>query len=74
MEGLFEEASQVRASELYHQALDKLGSSVSWDWGRESFVIDVVSFPDTFAGTMALVADQFLKPAFAKDDLERLKL
>ncbi len=74
MEGLFEEASQVRASERYHQALDKLGSSVAWDWGRENFSIDVVSFPDTFAETMALVSDQLLKPAFAKEDLARLKL
>ena len=74
MEGLFEEASEDRSAEAYHQALDKLGSSVSWDWGREFFTIDVVSFPDTFADTMDLMADQLLRPAFAPADLERLKL
>jgi len=74
LEGLLDEASQERAAESYHQELDKLGSSVSWDWGREFFTIDVVSFPDTFSETMALVSDQLLKPAFKPEDLKRLKL
>ena len=64
LEGLLDEASLTRDAESYHQALDKLGSSVSWDWGREFFSIDVMSFPDTFAETMSLVFDQLLRPAF----------
>jgi zinc protease len=74
LEGLLDEDSQVRDAETYHQTLDKLGSSVSWDWGREFFTIDVVSFPDTFNETMALLSDQLIKPAFKEADLNRLKL
>lgn len=73
LEGLLDEASQTRDAEVYHQSLDKLGSTVSWDWDRETFSVTITSFPDAFSQTLSLVSDQLLKPKFDPQDLQRLK-
>ncbi|WP_105900902.1 M16 family metallopeptidase [Vibrio gangliei] len=70
---MLEEGTQLHSSEEVQQALDKLGSSVSFSAGGYQSSLVITSLTKNLDATLALADEMLFKPAFNQQDFERIK-
>lgn len=70
---MLNESSTQRSTEQLAQALEMLGSSVSFGAGESQSYIKVSSLTENLPQTLAIVEEKLFKPAFKAADFERLK-
>ncbi|TNE82345.1 MAG: insulinase family protein [Bacteroidetes bacterium] len=70
---MMEEGTELRTSEQISAALDKLGSNISFNAGKQSTNIVVTSLNENIDATLKILDEMLFKPAFKEEDLKRLK-
>jgi zinc protease len=70
---LMNEATTERSAEELSNALDKLGSSVSFNSGDNYTTMYVRTLTENLDATLAIALEKLTKPKFAMDDFERDK-
>lgn len=71
--GMMNEGTQLRTSEQIDAALDRLGSTINFSAGSQATTIFVSSLTKNVDATLAILEEMLYKPAFKKEDLDRLK-
>ncbi|GGA72487.1 peptidase M16 [Neiella marina] len=70
---MMNESTQIRSSEQLADAIESLGSRVSFSSGGRSTQVSVTSLVEFLPQTMALVEEMLTKPGFKESDFGRLK-
>jgi zinc protease len=70
---MMSEGTTVRSADDISNALQLLGTGISWGIGGESGSVQFRSLKDKFEPTLAIMAEQLLQPAFPEAALSRRK-
>jgi zinc protease len=71
--GMMEEGTKNYTTEQISAELDKLGSSISFNAGRENTTIEVSCLVKNIDATMKLLEEKLLHPRFDPEDFKRVK-
>ncbi len=70
---MMDQATQNYTSEQFQAELQKLGSSISFNAGRDNTFISVTSQKKNLDKTLALLEEKLLRPKFTPEDFKRIQ-
>ncbi|MBL0256099.1 MAG: insulinase family protein [Bacteroidetes bacterium] len=71
--GLMNEGTQNYTTEQISAELDKLGSSIAFDGGRENTTVEIQSLTKNIDATLKLLEEKLFRPRFDAADFKRVK-